>query len=144
MASSQTAADIDISDTVRALSILVYSSDADTRDLVRGAIGSRPAKDLPEVGWIECATQNAVFEAIESSEIDVLVLDGEATPAGGLGLSRQLKDEYDGCPPILVLTGRPQDAWLATWSMADAVVSRPLDPLTVAQAVAGLFRDGTE
>ena len=38
---------------------------------------------------------------------------------GGLGLARQLKNEIFDCPPIIVLTGRPQDSWLAAWSQAD-------------------------
>ena len=37
-------------------------------------------------------------------------------------------------------TGRPQDAWLATWSRADAAVPHPLDPGALAEAVAGLAR----
>jgi hypothetical protein len=41
---------------------------------------------------------------------------------------------------VLVLIGRPQDGWLATWSRADAVVSYPLDPIAVAKAVADLLR----
>ncbi len=57
-----------------------------------------------------------------------------------MGLCRQLKNEIFRCPPVLVLTGRPQDAWLATWSLADAAVPHPLDPLAVAQAVAELAR----
>jgi DNA-binding response OmpR family regulator len=40
---------------------------------------------------------------------------------------------------VLVLTGRPQDAWLAAWSDADAVVSEPLDPVELHAAVAGLL-----
>jgi DNA-binding response OmpR family regulator len=77
---------------------------------------------------------------VDAGDFDVLVLDGEAVPAGGLGLCKQLKDEIYGCPPILVLTGRPQDAWLAAWSRADAAVPHPLDPVAVAEAVAGLAR----
>ena len=71
---------------------------------------------------------------------DVVVLDGEAAPAGGLGLCRQLKNEIFRCPPILVLTGRPQDGWLAGWSLADDAVPHPLDPIAVAEAVAELAR----
>ena len=41
---------------------------------------------------------------------------------------------------MLVLTGRPQDGWLAAWSLADAVVPHPLDPIQVAEAVASLAR----
>jgi len=39
-----------------------------------------------------------------------------------------------------VLIGRPQDGWLATWSRADAVVSHPLDPRTLAKAAADLLK----
>ena len=77
---------------------------------------------------------------IDEGGIDVVVLDGEAVPAGGMGICRQLKDEIFRCPPVLLLLGRPQDGWLATWSRADATVSHPLDPFQVADAVAGLMR----
>jgi hypothetical protein len=58
-----------------------------------------------------------------------------------MGLAKQLRDEIDPCPPLLVLTGRPDDAWLATWSRADASVSHPIDPLELGRAVVGLLRD---
>jgi DNA-binding response OmpR family regulator len=122
------------------LSVLLYSDDSDTRAAVRMAVGRRPAADLPAVTWTECATPAAVISTVDAGGLDVLVLDGEAVPAGGLGLCKQLKDEIFECPPILVLTGRPQDAWLAAWSRADAAVPHPLDPVAVAEAVAGLAR----
>jgi len=107
---------------------------------VRAAAGRRPARDVEIVFWRECATPEAVIEAMDAGGFDVVVLDGEATPAGGLGLCRQLKNEIFRCPPILVLTGRPQDGWLAGWSLADDAVSHPLDPIAVAEAIAGLAR----
>lgn len=125
------------------LSVLLYSDDCDTRAAVRMAVGRRPATDLPAVTWTECATPAAVLSAVDAGGIDLLVLDGEAVPAGGLGLCKQLKDEIFRCPPVLVLTGRPQDAWLAAWSRADAAVPHPLDPVTLAEAVAGLARRRT-
>ena len=39
-----------------------------------------------------------------------------------------------------MLTGRPQDGWLATWSLADLAVPHPLDPIALADAVAELGR----
>jgi hypothetical protein len=72
--------------------------------------------------------------------IDLAILDGEAAPAGGMGIAKQLKDEIYRCPPILVLIGRPQDAWLATWSRAEAVVPHPIDPVRLAEAVTDLLR----
>jgi len=124
----------------RPISILLYSDDVDTRAQVRMAIGRRLAADLPPVEWTECATPPAVISAVDGFAFDVLILDGESSPAGGLGMCKQLKDEIFECPPILVLTGRPQDAWLATWSRADAAVPHPLDPRALAEAVTGLAR----
>jgi len=124
----------------RTLSILLYSDDVDTRAAVKLAVGRRPATDLPAVEWTECATPAAAVDAADSGRMDVLILDGEAAPAGGMGLCKQLKEEIYDCPPVLLLTGRPQDAWLATWSRADAAVPFPLDPVAVAEAVAELAR----
>jgi DNA-binding response OmpR family regulator len=122
------------------LSVLLYSDDLATRDAVRVAVGRRPARDVEVSMWLECATAAAVIEAVETGEFDLLVLDGEAAQTGGLGLCRQLKNEIFRCPPVLVLTGRPQDGWLAAWSQADLVVPHPLDPFAVAEAVAELGR----
>jgi DNA-binding response OmpR family regulator len=122
------------------MKVLVYSDDVNTRAAVRLALGRRPAPELPRVEIFEVATEPAVIAAMDAGGIDVAVLDGEAVPAGGMGICRQLKDEIYNCPPVLVLIGRPQDGWLATWSRADAVVSHPLDPIAVADAVASLMR----
>ncbi|GGO09280.1 hypothetical protein GCM10010116_18770 [Microbispora rosea subsp. aerata] len=120
--------------------VLVYSDDAGTREKVRLAIGRRPATDVPLVEIVECATQPAVIKHLDSGDIDVAVLDGEAQPAGGMGVCRQAKDEVYNCPPILVLIARRDDRWLANWSRADAVVTHPIDPVALAEAVADLMR----
>jgi DNA-binding response OmpR family regulator len=122
------------------MTVLVYSDDVNTREQVKLAVGRRPAAELPRVQFLECATEPAVIAALDRGGVDVCVLDGEAVPAGGLGICRQIKDEIYQAPPVLVLLGRPQDGWLATWSRADAVVSHPLDPILVADAVASLMR----
>jgi CheY-like chemotaxis protein len=124
----------------RPVTVLLYSDDVDTRAQVRMALGKRIATDLPPLEWTEVATPPAVISAVDSTTFDVLILDGEASPAGGLGICKQLKDEKYECPPVLVLTGRPQDAWLAAWSRADAAVPHPLDPRALSEAVAGLAR----
>jgi DNA-binding NarL/FixJ family response regulator len=130
----------DVGGADQVLSVLLYSSDANTRESVRLAVGRRPAPDLPPVAWKECATEAAVIAAADAGDLDLLILDGEASPAGGMGLCKQLKDEIYHCPPVLVLTGRPQDAWLATWSRADFAVPLPVDPVAIAEAVARLVR----
>lgn len=128
----------------RTLTVLVYSDDANVRAAVRAALGTKPATDLPDVRIHEVATEPAVIEAMDAiakgARIDLAILDGEAVPAGGIGIARQLKDEIYQCPPLLVLTGRAQDGWLATWARADAVVPHPLDPIRLADVAASLLR----
>ena len=120
--------------------VLVYSDDSNTREQVRLATGRRPASDVPFVEFLECATPAAVVKELDKGGIDVCVLDGEAVPMGGMGLCRQIKDEVFECPPVLLLIGRPQDAWLATWSRADGAVTLPVDPVEFATALASLLR----
>ena len=121
------------------LSILLYASDRTVREHVRLSLGRKVATDLPEVRVLEVATQPAVITAMDRGGIALAILDGEAVP-GGMGLCRQLKDEIPSCPPILVLTGRRDDAWLATWSRAEGVVPHPVDPIRLPDAVARLLR----
>ncbi|MBC9712301.1 response regulator transcription factor [Streptomyces sp. TRM66268-LWL] len=120
--------------------VLVYSDDANTREQVRLATGRRPAADVPQVEFIECATPAAVLKELDRGGIDVCVFDGEAVPMGGMGMCRQIKDEIFKAPPVLLLMGRPQDAWLATWSRAEAAVTLPVEPVEFASALAALLR----
>ncbi|MGN6128869.1 MAG: Rv3143 family two-component system response regulator [Nocardioidaceae bacterium] len=126
--------------TAEPLKVLVYSDDAHTRNQVILALGKRPHPDLPALEYVEVATEPVVIQQMDSGEIDLAILDGEAVPAGGMGVAKQLKDEIFQCPPILVLTGRQQDAWLATWSRAEAAVSHPIDPMQLADAVIRLLK----
>ncbi|MFL6109167.1 MAG: hypothetical protein ACJ72D_27610 [Marmoricola sp.] len=122
------------------LRVLVYSDDSDTRQQVILGLGRRVHPDFPEMEYVEVATEPVVWQQLDSGAIDLAILDGEATPAGGLGIARQMKDEIYQAPPTLVLTGRPDDRWLATWSRAEAAVSHPLDPIELAEAVVRLLR----
>ena len=120
--------------------ILVYSDDANVREQVRLALGKRIHPELPELTYVVVATAPMVIRRVESDDIDLAILDGEATPTGGMGVARQLKDEVADCPPIVVLTGRRDDAWLAKWSRAEAAVPLPIDPIELADAVVGILR----
>lgn len=119
--------------------VLLYSDDRTVREQVRLAVGPRLRAGAPDIEWIETATPAAVVDKADNETWDLLVLDGEADQTGGMGLCRQLKNEIYDCPPVLILTGRPQDSWLASWSLADGVVSRPLDAIKVQDAVARLL-----
>src|SRR5262252_5870612 len=126
--------------TIQCMKVVVYSHDADIRARVRLAIGRRPAPDVPEAEIVEVATAPALFRLLDAGGADVMVLDGEAQPSGGMGVCRQAKDEIYNCPPVLLVVARADDRWLATWSRADAVVSHPIDAVALARELAALMR----
>lgn len=121
--------------TSRPISVLLFSDNSATRDAIRVGVGRRPSADIEIVRWFECATTHTVINAVESEKFDLLILDGEASPEGGMSLARQLKSEIFDSPPVLVLIARQEDGWLASWSLAESAVVFPNDPMTLANAV---------
>ena len=123
--------------------IVIYSDDSSVRASIVSSLGRRVASDLAEHTIHEFATGPALRAFVDSgAPVDLFILDGESAPEGGLGIARQLKDEVFNCPPVLVITGRVQDSWLAAWSLAEASVVHPIDPFTMAQTAAQLLRGG--
>lgn len=123
----------------RPFTVLLYSDDPQVRDRMRLAIGSRPAADL-SVRFVDAEAYDETVRLVDDSDVDLLVLDGEAAPAGGLGIARQLKDEIVDCPPTCVVIARAADRWLAAYARVDATLVHPLDPVTTGQTVAALLR----
>ncbi|MEP6695242.1 MAG: hypothetical protein ABJA34_00020 [Pseudonocardiales bacterium] len=120
--------------------VLVYSEDPQIRERIRTAVGRRPAGDVGQVSYVDAATEAEVVALVDGGTVDLCILDGEAWPAGGLGICRQLKHEITDCPLMLVILGRQVDRWLAAWSQCDAVLVHPLDAVDAATTVAGLLR----
>jgi len=96
---------------------------------------------MGRVDWIECETIESVLSYVDAGSVDLVLLDGESQPTGGFGIARQLKYEISNCPPVCVLIARQADRWLAHWSLADASLTFPIDPLGAAETVARLLRD---
>ena len=86
------------------------------------------------------ATEAALIRRLDQGGVALAILDGEAVPAGGMGVAKRLKTEVYAAPPVLLLIGRPQDAWLATWCRADAVAATPVNPGALPGVVATLVR----
>jgi DNA-binding response OmpR family regulator len=121
--------------------VLVYSDDASVRERVRVAVGRQPDPNLDPIDWLEAADGRAVVARVDLGDVDVCILDGEAAPEGGMGISRQLKNEIADCPAMLLLVMRHDDRWLARWSLADAVVQQPIDPVELTDALVRLLRE---
>jgi DNA-binding response OmpR family regulator len=119
--------------------LLLYSVDPAFRDRVQLAVGRSPAAGIDSITYLEAAVAGAVIDAVDRRVVDLLVLDGEAWPTGGLGISRELKNSRDDCPPIVVVVGRNDDRWLGRWSQADAVLVRPVDAVEMRATVVRLL-----
>ncbi|HEY7271705.1 MAG TPA: hypothetical protein VH502_03150 [Actinoplanes sp.] len=120
--------------------VLLYSDDPAVRDRIRVAIGPRPAADL-SIEFVDASTWEECRQILDDYEVDLMILDGEAAPAGGLGIARQVKDEYAEPPPTCVVIARAADRWLAAFAQVDATLLYPLDPVTTGQTIAGMLRD---
>jgi DNA-binding response OmpR family regulator len=119
--------------------VLLYSDDSAVRDRIRQAIGTRPAADLA-VEFVDASTWEECRLLLDQYELDLMVLDGEAAPAGGLGIARQTKDEYATPPPVCVVLARAADRWLAAYAQVDQTLTYPLDPVTTGQTIAAMLR----
>lgn len=142
MTSATTAAGGGVSATERTYTVLVFSDDPRVREGIRAAVGRRPASDLGRIEYVECASGAQVVAELDAGGIDLAILDGEAQPTGGMGICRQAKYEVEPCPPIMVAIARRDDRWLAKWSLADATIAYPVDPIDAAAAVADVLRSG--
>lgn len=123
----------------RLCTVLLYSDDPQVRDRMRLAVGTRPAPGL-RIEFVDASNYGECIRLVDDYEIDLLLLDGEATPAGGIGIARQIKDDRDDSPPTCVVIARSADRWLAAYAEVDATLVHPLDPVTTGTTVAELLR----
>jgi DNA-binding response OmpR family regulator len=126
--------------TDRLFTVLLYSDDPQVRDRMRLDIGTRPAADV-QVEFVDASDYEECIRLVDTYEIDLMVLDGEASPGGGMGIARQIKDDRPGdAPPTCLVIARSADRWLAAYARVDATLVHPLDPIETGQTVAALLR----
>jgi DNA-binding response OmpR family regulator len=129
-----------MTDTNASYVVLLYSDDPEVRHRMRLAVGARPAPDM-HVEFVEAGTYAETVDLVRQYEVDLVVLDGEASPGGGIGIAKQLRDELDDAPPACLVIARAADRWLAAYARVDATLMHPLDPVTTGQTIAGLLRE---
>ncbi|GAB3238360.1 hypothetical protein GCM10027447_37880 [Glycomyces halotolerans] len=120
--------------------MLLYSHQPSVIEQMRSAIGEEPVEGV-KIEFAATGDYDEAVALIDEYEIDLVLLDGEAQPAGGMGIARQLRDEFDEPPILALVVARAADQWLAAWSRADAVLTHPLDPVNTAQTVVDLLVD---
>ena len=81
-----------------------------------------------------------VMTATQGREADMLILDGEAQPTGGIGVSRQIHMEAGSFRRSSWWFAAPTTGGWPPGAGADEILVHPLDPVTAAECVAGLLR----
>ena len=76
------------------LRVLVYSDDVNTRQQVILALGRRPHPDLPELEYVEVATEPVVISNMDSGTIDLAILpiNGKVGNMSGREAAQLAKD----------------------------------------------------
>ena len=120
--------------------VLVYSHLPEVRESIMIAVGRRPAPDIGRIDFLEAESVADVLSAVDDQQADLLILDGEAQPTGGIGICRQIHLEAAVIPPVILTVRWLADRWLATWARADEILIHPLDPVAAAETVAGVLR----
>ena len=117
--------------------VLIVSEDPVERLRASSGLATQDGVEL-----VEAESARAAHEQVASGGIDVLVIDGDLSPEGGFSLLYEIRaaGELHGhaTPPALVAMGREQDRWLASWSGANDVVMKPVDPFRLADRVRSL------
>ena len=113
-------AELDAPEAADAVSIVVYSDDADTRREVLSSVGRRAGKGLPEIRWKETATPEALLSEVRAGGCALMIIDADI--------------------PFVLLIARPQDEWLGRWSGAERILPLPVNPRVLSGAVAEILR----
>ncbi|MDO5671801.1 MAG: DNA-binding response regulator [Actinomycetaceae bacterium] len=120
--------------------ILLYSDDVTTRQAIIEAIGDTvPGGSVP-LAWQEVATPDGFRKEFKEDRFAALILDGEAGKEGGMSLAKELATLTDKIPPIVMLTVRQQDSWLARWSGAQEILEAPFEARAVEAALARVLK----
>ena len=89
--------------------------------------------------FIEAANGERGRDLVWRDAPDAVVADEIASRMGAFALAKDLRGAqrpYTGA--IVILLDRPQDAWLAEWSGADAWFVKPIDPFELADRLVDL------
>jgi DNA-binding response OmpR family regulator len=109
--------------------VLLVSPDPRSRELMRLVVRGIERRTAEPIRFLEATNGDEGVRIALHERPDAIVAEELASRAGAFSLARTVRDRsdpYDGV--IVVLLARPQDAWLARWSGADAWVTKPIDP----------------
>ena len=124
------------------MDVLLVSPDPRSRESMALAVRSIERALGSQLRFRAAANGELGIRAALRDRPDVIVADEIASRAGAFALAKDLRGQtrpFEGI--IVILLDRPQDAWLAEWSGADAWFVKPVDPFQLAGRVVDLLRE---
>ena len=124
------------------MKVLLVSPNPESRELMGLAVAGISRRLAVRLQFIEAANGEDGVKTAWRERPDVVVADEIASRAGAFGLALELRGQmrpFEGV--IVILLDRPQDAWLAEWSGADAWFVKPVDPFELGDRVVDLLRE---
>jgi DNA-binding response OmpR family regulator len=122
------------------MKVLLVSGDPRFRDSL--AVAMRSAERRAGDSFEAIEARNGIHGARLAwrDRPDVVVSDEIVSGMGAFALARELKGAQQPFPGmVVVVLDRPEDAWLARWSGADAWFVKPVNPFEFADAVAAFL-----
>lgn len=117
----------------RMRTLLVSTNPRVTAEVTTALLGE------PDVDLLTVATpQRALQQMEDEGDFDLVIADADTAPTGGFALARDMKARVQmgtEMPPVILLTARDADKFLAKWSQADAYIRKPVDPFNLAEVV---------
>jgi DNA-binding response OmpR family regulator len=124
--------------------VLLVSPDPRSRELMRLVVRGIERRIGEPIRFLEATNGDEGVRIALRERPDAIVAEELASRAGAFSLARTVRDRtdpYEGV--IVVLLARPQDAWLARWSGADAWFTKPIDPFQLADRLMELVERPT-
>jgi DNA-binding response OmpR family regulator len=123
-----------------AMKVLLVSGDPNFRDSMAVAVRSTERRSGGSFETLEARDGIRAARLAWRERPDVVVSDEIVSGMGAFALARELKGaQRPFVGMVVIVLDRPEDAWLARWSGADAWFVKPVNPFEFADAVAAFL-----
>ncbi|HKG57636.1 MAG TPA: response regulator [Candidatus Limnocylindrales bacterium] len=128
-------------DAAADLTVLVVEDEAPNRALARAVLSRATDARLRSVRLIEAVDLREARTVLAAERVSIVLLDVRLPDGNGLDLARELRQQGEGRPHVLILTASvlPTEREAAVRSGADAFLAKPYRPADLISAIVGLI-----